>query len=358
LLLGVALVAGSVQAADVAASLKQGTPDLKSAGPLAFAPDGILLVGDQQGAAIFAIDTGDRTPASGGSTVTVQGIDEKIASLLGTNAKEIQINDLKVNPQSGTIYLSVSRGRGPGATPVILTVDRTGRIAEFSLKNVKFAKAALPNAPSATAQDKKGQMQRLESITDMAHVNGQVFIAGLSNEEFTSRFRAIPFPFTQVDQGAGVEIYHGSHGRFETNSPIRTFVPYTINGQAHLLAAYTCTPLVKVPVSELKPGAKVKGTTVAELGNRNRPLDMIVYQKEGKDFILLNNNSRGVMKIPTAGIDKIEAITQRIPDKAGLTYDTISDLKGVEQLDRLDKERAVLLVREGGALNLHTKPLP
>ena len=51
-----------------------------------------------------------------------------------------------------------------------------------------------------------------------------------------------------------------------------------------MLAAYTCTPLVKLPVSELKAGAHVKGTTIAELGNRNRPLDMIVYQKDGKDL--------------------------------------------------------------------------
>ncbi len=56
--------------------------------------------------------------------------------------------------------------------------------------------------------------------------------------------------------------------------------------QPHVLAAYTCTPLVKFPLSDLKPGEKVKGTTIAELGNRNRPLDMIVYQKDGKDYVL------------------------------------------------------------------------
>ena len=31
-----------------------------SAGPLAFGPEGVLFIGDPQGAAIFAIDTGDR----------------------------------------------------------------------------------------------------------------------------------------------------------------------------------------------------------------------------------------------------------------------------------------------------------
>ncbi|HPD87811.1 MAG TPA: hypothetical protein PLS06_10920 [Proteiniphilum sp.] len=54
----VAMVAVStVNAADW--GLKKGNADLKSAGPLAFGPDGILLVGDVKAATVFAIDTGD-----------------------------------------------------------------------------------------------------------------------------------------------------------------------------------------------------------------------------------------------------------------------------------------------------------
>jgi hypothetical protein len=93
-----------------------------------------------------------------------------------------------------------------------------------------------------------------------------------------------------------------------TNAPIRTFTPYEIAGNAHLLAAYTCTPLVKIPVSDLKPGAKVKGTTVAELGNGNTPLDMVVYNKGGKDYLLMINTSRGVMKID---LEKVGTIVRR-----------------------------------------------
>ena len=111
---------------------------------------------------------------------------------------------------------------------------------------------------------------------------------------------------------------------------MRTFVAYEIKGEPYLLAAYTCTPLVKIPVSELKPGAHVKGTTIAELGNRNRPLDMIVYQKDGKDYLLLANNSRGVMKIPTEGADATEAITARVAGTKGLGYETIQGMKGVD----------------------------
>src|SRR6185369_17373238 len=50
------------------------------------------------------------------------------------------------------------------------------------------------------------------------------------------------------------------------NAPARTFVPFNVGGQPQILAAYTCTPLVTFPVSALKPGEKVRGRNVAELG--------------------------------------------------------------------------------------------
>jgi hypothetical protein len=345
--LSIGLVASSL-GADLTDSLKKGTPELKSAGALAFGPDGVLFVGDPQGAAIFAIDTGDKAPAGG--AIKVEKIDEKIAGMLGTDAKGILINSVAVNPASGNAYLSVSRGKGPDAKPAILRVDAKGKIEELSLKDVKFAKAELPNASSKNRQ---------EAITGLAFLKDRVLVAGLSNEEFASRFRVIPFPFKEADKGAGVEIFHGSHGKLETASPVRTFVPYSIKGEDHILAAYTCTPLVKVPVAQLKPGEKVKGVTIAELGNRNRPLDMIIYTKDGKDYILMANSARGLMKITTEGIDKADGITSRIADKAGLTYQTIDAIKGVQHLAKLDKDNALVLTKnEAGVINLETVPLP
>jgi hypothetical protein len=140
---------------------------------------------------------------------------------------------------------------------------------------------------------------------------------------------------------------------------VRTFATCDINGEAHLLCAYTCTPLVKIPIKQLEPGKKVKGTTVAELGNHNRPLDMVVYEKGGKEFILMANSDRGVMKIPTEGIDKAAAITEKVTDKAGLKYETIESLKGVVHLCRFDKDHALLVIRtEGNNYNLETVELP
>lgn len=333
-------------------SLKSGKPDVKSIGALAFGPEGILFIGDPQQAAIFALETNDKAATSAGA-FKVQDVDTKIAGLLGTRADQIRITDMAVNPLSGNAYLGVSRGSGPAAIPVLVKVDRADKVTEVPLENVRFAKAELTN-PAANPK------QRALAITQMTFAKDRLYVAGLANEEFASTLRVIPFPFQGENKGAGVEIYHGSHGRLETNAPIRTFAVCDLAGEPTLLASYTCTPLVRIAIGDLKPGAKVKGTTVAELGNYNTPLDMVVYQKDGKDYVLMANDRRGLMKIALDQISSIEPITKRVPKVAGLSYETLKDYKNsVKQLGRLDKDNALLLVQnDAGRVNLETLALP
>ncbi len=334
-----------------ASTMQTGKAGLKSAGALAIGPDGVLFVGDTVGGAIFALEVGDSSASKPAGNLEIAGINQKIAAMLGTTADQIAINDVVVHPASKNVYVSASRGKGADAVPVILRVDPAGKITEVSLENIKHASVSLPDKPTA-------DRQRVETITQIKYVKGQVLIAGLSNEEFSSSLRSIPYPFQEYSKAAGIEIWHGSHGRFETNAPVRTFVPYEIGKQQSILAAYTCTPLVKIPMSDLKPGSKVKGTTIAELGNGNRPLDMIVYSKGGKPFILMANSSRGVMKLPADNLESLQPITDRIADKAGVAYETIADLKGVQQLDKVDDSKALVLINVNGSLDLKTVALP
>jgi hypothetical protein len=332
------------------AEMKTGTPEVKSISAMAFGPNGTLFIGDPVSATIFAITTGDDKP-SGKDDVKVEKITETIGSLIGVPANQVTINDVKVNPASGNVFLAVTRGKGMDAASMVMKLTRGGKLEEFPLKLVKFDSTKLTNAT-----DK----QRTEAITSLGYVNGKVLVAGLSNEEFASTLRVLPYPFSgTADKGTGVKIYHGAHGKFETQAPIRTFTTYKIGEADHVIAAYTCTPLVKIPVGELQPGAKVTGTTMAELGNRNRPLDMIVYKKDGKDFVLMANNARGVMKIGTDSFANSPNITERPKgDTAGVAYEKIDSLKGVEQLDKLDDARAVMLMKTDTGMNLVSVNLP
>lgn len=327
-----------------------GKAPLKSAGPLAFGPEGVLFVGDSAGAQVMAIDTADRTSLGAATAFEIKGINQKIAAMLGTPADQILVNDAVVNPISKKVYLSVSRGKGPDAIPVLLRVDAEGKITELSLANAKYSTVAIADAPS------EGRA-RMQTITEVRYVDGKVLVAGLSNEEFSSNMRSIPYPFAQAAKGSSIEIYHGSHGQYETNSPVRTFVPVTIKNQQYILAAYTCTPLVKIPVSELKPGAKIKGSTIAELGAGNRPLDMITYKKDGHDYILMANSSRGVMKVDAAHLDTYSPITMPT-DITGVPYKTVDNWKGVLQLDKIDDNIAMVLQDSNGSLDLRGVALP
>ena len=90
----------------------------------------------------------------------------------------------------------------------------------------------------------------------------------------------------------------------------------------------------------------MKGTTIAELGNRNKPIDMIVYAKDGKHYILMANSSRGVMKLTADHLETYQPITKQT-EVTGVPYETIAALKGVQHLDKYDDSNALVLMGEG-----------
>ena len=352
LVLAVALPRGITAArpsASPLADMTGGSAHLMSAGSLAFGPDGVLFVGDSIGGSVVALDTNDRTAAATAPKVDVQGVDEKIAALVGVAAGQIMINDMAVNPISKNIYLSASRGRGPDALPLIIRVDASGKLTNVSLDNVKHDTVSLTDVPDANPTARGGNPRTL-TITDMAYVNGNLMVAGMSNEEWSSALRSIPYPFKTAGKGTQLQIWHASHGQYETQSPVRTFVPYTMAGQQYVLAAYTCTPLVKIPVSDLKPGAQVKGVTIADLGSGNQPLDMVPYKKDGHEYILIANTSFGVVKLhaDTLGTDKA-IVSPTVVDVAGAPYDKLTTLKDVQHLTQLDATNALILTAKPGA---------
>jgi hypothetical protein len=332
--------------------MKGGPVQLQSAGALAFGPDGVLFVADALGAAIVAIDTGDTTPNQDPMNVTVDGIDAQIAGLVGTTPDQIMVADIKVNPISKNVYISAARGRGPDAMPLLVRVDVAGELSVLPLDDVQHAMFSLSDAPASDPSARRDP--RVQAITDMVYLDGRVMVAGLSNEEWSSALRSVPYPFQQAETTT-VQIWHASHGRYETESPVRTFVPYTIDGEQHVLAAYTCTPLVKIPVSSLEAGAQVEGVTIADLGSGNQPLDMVPYVKDGSQYILVANSSRGVMKLQADNLESYAPIdAPTVVDVAGVPYETIADLRDVTQLAQVDGASALIL----SGSNLQTIALP
>jgi hypothetical protein len=362
-----------VAAAGVAtAEMKEGKPAIRSMSALAFGPDGTLFVGDSKGGTVWALDVADEGSTRWQERFRLADLESKIAAALGTTADDILIHDLAVHPGSRRVYLAVSRGGEEWTSPwnlpndladatLLLRIDGEGAIHEVPLAKVSHARADLPNpvADDKTHQWKEGVSLRVDTITDMAFGDGLVYVAGLSNEEFSSTMWKVPYPFGDGVSATTLEIYHGAHGAFETHAPIRTFVPYQLAGEPHLLAAYLCTPFVTFSAADLEDGKHVKGRTLGEFGSGNYPLDMVVYNKDGKDRLLIANSQLPLMIVKPEDIESFEGELLEEPSTylAGLPYEYRSGA-GVQQLDLLNDSSFVALQRQpGGALDLVTLPV-
>ena len=191
---------------------------------------------------------------------------------------------------------------------------------------------------------------RMESITDMAFVDGKLVVAGLSNEEFASKLRTVPYPFAAVDAGTSVEIYHGNHGQFETRSPVISFVPYKIEQHAapdrrlHLHAAR------EVPGVEPRAGREGHGHDDRRARQPQSPdrHDRVQEGRQGLPAHRQHEPRRDEGRRPTAS-RRAPGITARVASETGgVGFEAVASLKGVEQLDLLDAQRAIVLTRAGG----------
>lgn len=370
-LLTLATTEASDRGVRAAADFQSGKPALQSMSALAFGPDGILFVGDSKAGAVFAIETGDTEASAEDANIRILDVEKVIADMLGTTASEIMIHDLAVNPISQSVYLAVSRGRGKWQSSwylpndladaqILLRVAASGEITEVDLGSVRYASAELANpvAPGTKHRWKEGADLRTDAITDLAFRNGTLYVAGLSNEEFSSTMWRIPFPFAGGASATTLEIFHGAHGEYETHAPIRTFVPYELQGQEHILAAYLCTPFVTFKTADLQDGAHVKGRTLGEFGSGNYPLDMVVYQKNGEERLLIANSNLPLMIVKPTDIAAWEEEITEEPETyaAGLPYEVRSGA-GIQQLDRLNASALIGLQRlPGGTLALVSVP--
>lgn len=358
LVLPLLLLVLTVQANDPTKSLKSdfevGNPEIHSVNALAFGPEGILFIGDSKSAEIFALDTQDESPSTIDVEIAIENVDKQIADLLGTTPDAVIIQDMAINPISKSVYIAIHVNDGK---PIIMRLVGQ-QFEHVALGAVSYAKTGLNKAVEKDAVDRRGRSLRKWAISDLAYYNGQVLVSGLSNEEFGSTFRSIDFPFDESQKQSSLEIYHAAHGQYETHSPIKTFMPYELHGKTHLVASYTCTPLVIFPLDQMKSGEQTKGKTVAELGNRNTPLDIVSYKKDGKSYILLANTSRALMKIDPTKIEKyrdylVEPVSENSAT-AGVEFIALPYVN-IQQMDKISDDKILFLQRmSNGRLNLHT----
>ncbi|MDX2149815.1 MAG: hypothetical protein SFV54_03705 [Bryobacteraceae bacterium] len=357
LLAGLVLVAG---ASGAVKEWAEGPLGARSLSKMTFSPDGTLFIGDSIGARIYALDLGDTQAATIAKPLSVTDLEGKIGAMIGADAKDVLIHDMAVNPISKNAYLTVSRGRRnwPKAwglandaanASVLLRVTPAGVIEEVKLDKVKHSSVEIvrpiaENKPAASWK-KPPESERADAVSDLRFANGKLYVAGLSNEEFASTMRVYDYPFASAGSMVRLEVYHGAHGKWETESPVRSFLPQTINGKNYLLTSYLCTPVTLFALDDLKDKAHVKGTTIAELGFGNHPVDMVAYRSQGKDWVVIVNTTRGLKRISAEELAKAHApITKPVEQDAGAKFEQVRGA-GVLAMENFGEKHVLLLQR-------------
>ncbi len=281
---------------------------LRSAGVLTFGPDNVLFVGDITAAAVHAFALRATDITSQGDVELgnfhnfegrdlVQGVDQKLAALFGTTYDKIVINDMVVHQPSQQIFISVERGRSTDAVPAIVKVNH-GELEVLDLAGIPHTQVAIPNLPDPKAM-LEFEPQRTFAITDVKYHDGEIFVTGVSNQQFASTLHRIPYPFTSQVSTSTVEIWHPVHGEWETRAPIIRQLIKEVQGEPYLFAVYGCTPLVRFPLASLRDGAHVRGDVIGELGYGSNPLDMMIFSDpfDQKEYLLVTIDTRSASRI-------------------------------------------------------------
>ncbi|MEM9912728.1 MAG: hypothetical protein AAF922_18345 [Pseudomonadota bacterium] len=266
----------------------------KSAGILEFGPDNTLFVANALDATIhaFALEQSGAAPEQD-TAFNLLDLDALVGAALGSEGR-LMYGDLAVHPTTRDAYVSVMAMIDGVETAAVVVIARDGTVQMLDLDALKSTRFELEDAADESVKFWRHIPAPTLTVTDLDYANGELFVSGLSTGEFASTLRRVPFPFDATASSSGIEIYHAAHNQNETRAPIRAMTVIDVGGVPTAVAAYTCTPLVTIPVDALSDGASVTGKTIAELGYGNTPLDVISFavadqQGNVSDYVLVVN---------------------------------------------------------------------
>ena len=129
-------------------------------------------------------------PRRGEGTFNIVDLEALLSKSLG--AGKVKVEDMAARPGSGEVYLAVSIGANK--TPAVVAVTSDEKVRKLNLASIKSTTAALKNPNNSKYEFWKETPERSFTVTDMKWNNGELFVAGLSNQDFASTSASHPVP--------------------------------------------------------------------------------------------------------------------------------------------------------------------
>lgn len=299
---------------------------VKSVGAMTFADADTLVVADWRAQELHAF----RLPPAAAGTAhpfNLRNVSTPIADALHVRPDRITFEDMAFRPGAELAYVTLSVDRG-GRTPApaLVALDSSGKVTVLAIDKLPQTSARIADAPLADRKFWRDTPEATLTVTDLVFDGGKLYVAGLANGNFASTLRIYDFPFDAHATATTIEMYHPVHDQLETRAPIRKMAIVTLDGERSLVAAYTCTPLVVIPLKDLVDGAHVKGTTIAELGWGSAPVGMVTFDTPQGPQLLLANSAKSADLMPISAI----AAAARLPSLATPIQVPASPLMGLK----------------------------
>jgi len=175
--------------------------DVQSISRLEAGPGNVLFVADWKAARVHAIELPPAQQKAAG-TFNILDLEALLSRQLG--GARVAVQDMAVRPGTGEVYVAVSTG--PARTPALFALTSDGKARRVDLKAARATSVTLRDAPKGDEKFWKQTPERSFTVTDMKWRDGELFVAGLSNQEFSSTLRRIRFPFTAQQSVSSIEM--------------------------------------------------------------------------------------------------------------------------------------------------------
>jgi hypothetical protein len=181
--------------------------DIRSISRLAAGPENVLFVADWKTARVHAITLPQAAQKPPGTAFNILDLEGLLSKRVG--GARITVEDMVVRPGTAEVYVAVSYGAA--RTPALIVVTSDHQARRINLKAAKSTSILLRDAPTTNYAFWKETPERSFTVTDMKWRAGELFIAGLSNQQFASTLRRVRYPFDSRQSVTSVEIYHTGH---------------------------------------------------------------------------------------------------------------------------------------------------
>ncbi|HLF92895.1 MAG TPA: hypothetical protein VJB14_05510 [Planctomycetota bacterium] len=344
----IAMAALVVLVAAAGAIAALGTPQAGGAAvqllAIKFDAEGTLYAADAKNNQIASYGLADKKGKL--APVQVPDLGAQLAKALSCGADEVVIHDIAAHPTTFAVFLSVGKKGTPESRLFKVGADR--KVVEVAVGELKKAAVKLPDGTQPF---------------DIAVTAKNVILSSTGRDRtFSSELHRVPLPLAEGKMlNAQTELYHASHKAWETKAPLVAMTAFTMGGKEYIVGATKCTPVVRIPVDEIGDKAKVKTTTIIELGGGNSPVSMMVYgQGPNQSLILthLKSAQEGAYKVSPAVLAEGTKVNEKAPNRGGKNAESIAAWKNAKKAALLGPTLAVAVIDQGGSLSLVTLPLP